>query len=113
MHRGLKVGFFAIVSVLTVGSANSANNQFSCSGDDIEPVALAKSPISAQLSFASPKSVALDLAKTSVKARITSNNKITLRFHTADFDGEFFKYTNDLFLVYHSGHLAKLTCAPK
>ena len=55
----------------------------------------------------------IDLGKTNDKARIASNNKITLRFQTADFDGDFFKYTNDLFLVYHSGHFAKLTCAPK
>lgn len=113
MHRGFKLGFFTFLFVLAAGSANSASDLFSCSGDDIEPVALAKSPITAQLSFASPKSVAFDLGKTNAKARITSNNKITLRFHTADFDGEFFKYTNDLFLIYHSGHLAKLACAPK
>jgi hypothetical protein len=64
-------------------------------------------------SFVSPKRISFDLGKGSVKATITSNNKIALRFRTADFDGEFFKYTNDLFLIYHSGHLGKLLCATK
>jgi hypothetical protein len=114
MDRGLKVAFFAILFCSTVGGyANSESNQFSCTGDDIEPVGLAKSPITAQLSLVSPKSVSLDLGKGGAKTGTTSNNKIALRFKTKDFDGEFFKYTNDLFLIYHSGHLAKLVCTPK
>jgi hypothetical protein len=112
--RGLQIAFFAIALCSAGGGqAYSENNQFSCSGDDIEPVGLAKSPIAAQLSFVSPKRISFDLGKGSVKATITSNNKIALRFRTADFDGEFFKYTNDLFLIYHSGHLGKLLCATK
>jgi hypothetical protein len=113
MHKRIKVGLLTLALALICGTANSANTQFSCSGDDIEPAALAKSPITVQLAWASPKDVSLDMGKTNAKARITSDNKITLRFHTADFDGEFFKYTNDLFLIYHSGHLAKLSCATK
>jgi hypothetical protein len=114
MHRALKVAFLAIAFCATLAQhASSESDQFLCSGDDIEPVALAKSPVTAQLSFVSPKSLSLELGKTNVKSRITTNNKITLRFRTTDFDGEFFKYTNDLFLIYHSGHLAKLVCTPK
>jgi hypothetical protein len=113
MHKRLKVGFFTFIFASAFASANAAESHFSCSGDDIEPVGLAKSPITAQLSLGSSKAVSLDLGNSSTRARTTSDNKITLRFHTADFDGEFFKYTNDLFLIYHSGHLAKLTCTPK
>jgi hypothetical protein len=114
MGRGFQIAFFAIVLCSAVGGqAYSASNQFSCSGDDIEPVGLAKSPITAQLSFVSPKGILFDLGKGNIKANITDDNKITLRFHTQDFDGEFFKYTNDLFLIYHSGHLGKLLCTPK
>ena len=114
MGRVLKIAFFAIAFCSTlVGNALSESNQFSCAGDDIEPVGLAKSPITAQLSLVSPKSISLDLGKGAVKGGITSNNKITLRFHTTDFDGEFFRYTDDLFLIYHSGHLGKLVCTPK
>jgi len=114
MGRGIPIAFFAIVLCSAVGGqAYSENNQLSCSGDDIEPIGLSKSPITAQLSFASPKGISFDLGKGNIKATITNDNKITLRFHTADFDGEFFKYTNDLFLIYRSGHLAKLLCTPK
>ena len=114
MGRGIPIAFFAIVLCSAVGGqAYSENNQFSCSGDDIEPIGLTKSPITAQLSFASPKGISFDLGKGNIKATIISDNKIALRFQTADFDGEFFKYTNDLFLIYHSGHLGKLLCAPK
>ena len=114
MGRRLQIAFFAIALCSAVGGkAFSESTHFSCSGDDIEPVGLAKSPITAQLSFLSPKGISLDLGKGNVKATITSDNKIALRFHTADFDGEFFKYTNDLFLIYHSGHLGKLLCTPR
>ena len=114
MGRGLQIAFFAIALCSAGGGqAYSESNQFSCSGDNIEPVGLTKSPITAQLSFVSPKGISFDLGKGSVKATITSNNKIALRFRAADFDGEFFKYTNDLFLIYHSGHLGKLLCTPK
>jgi hypothetical protein len=108
MGRVLKVAFVAIgLCSMLVGHANSESNHFSCTGDEIEPVGLAKSPIAAQLSLGSPGGISLDLGKANVKAGITRNDKITLRFHNKDFDGEFFKYTNDLFLIYHSGHLAK------
>jgi hypothetical protein len=114
MGRGSQISFFAIMLCSAVGGqAYSENSQFSCSGDDIEPIGLTKSPITAQLSFASPKEISFDLGKGNNKATITSDNKIALRFHSADFDGEFFKYTNDLFLIYHSGHLGKLLCSPK
>jgi hypothetical protein len=40
-----------------------------------------------------------------------SDNKIQLKFSTKDFVGEYFHYTGDLFLIYHSGELARLTCS--
>jgi hypothetical protein len=43
-------------------------------------------------------------------ARLVSNNKIQLKFRTKDFEGEYFHYTGDLFFIYKSGHLMKLTC---
>jgi len=39
-----------------------------------------------------------------------SNNKIQLKFQTKQYVGEFFHYTNDLFLIYKLGHLARLNC---
>ena len=114
MGRGLQISFFAIALCSVIGGqAHSESNQSSCCGDDIEPVGLAKSPITAQLSCVSPKGISFDLGKGNVEATITSDNKIAVRFHTADFDGEFFKYTNDLFLIYHSGHLGKAFMHPE
>jgi hypothetical protein len=33
-----------------------------------------------------------------------------LKFRTKDFEGEYFHYSGDLFFIYKSGHLMKLTC---
>jgi len=44
-------------------------------------------------------------------SRITSNNKIQLKFTTSEFVGEFFHYTGDLFLIYKSGQLGRLNCS--
>jgi len=43
--------------------------------------------------------------------RITSNNKTQLKFETKEFVGEYFHYTGDLFLIYPSGRLARLSCS--
>ena len=43
--------------------------------------------------------------------RITTNNKIQLKFATQEFVGEYFHYTGDLFLIYSSGKLARLNCS--
>ena len=47
-----------------------------------------------------------------VNANVTSNNQIQLKFSTKQYIGEFFYYTDDLFLIHKSGHLAQLTCSP-
>jgi len=44
------------------------------------------------------------------RSRKVSDNKIQLKFRTKDFEGEYFHYTGDLFFIYKSGHLMKLTC---
>ena len=51
-----------------------------------------------------------DLGQGAVNARKVSDNKIQLKFRTKDFEGEYFHYTGDLFLIYKSGHLMKLMC---
>ena len=45
-----------------------------------------------------------------MSARVVSDNKIQLKFRTKDFEGEYFHYTGDLFFIYKSGHLMRLTC---
>ena len=44
--------------------------------------------------------------------RITSNNKIQLKFVTKEFVGEYFHYSGDLFLIHKSGLLERLNCSP-
>ena len=56
--------------------------------------------------------VSIDLGKGAVNALVLSNNRIQLKFRTKDFVGEYFYYDRDLFLIYRSGHLARLTCKP-
>ena len=94
------------------GTAAAAATQFSCTGVKIEPVSMKQAPIAVKLNLVSARKIALDLDNSDVKNTVTSDDQITLHFRTRDFTGEFFHYTNDLFLIYHSGHLAKLSCAP-
>ena len=47
----------------------------------------------------------------SLSPHITGNNKIQLRFATKEFVGEYFHYTGDLFLIYSTGQLARLSCS--
>jgi hypothetical protein len=47
-----------------------------------------------------------------LNAHVTSDNKNQLKFRTKQYVGEFFRYTRDLFLIYKSGRLARLTCSP-
>ena len=75
----------------------------------IEPTSLAPSPKSLQLTL-SPAKVAINLGQGDSNARVLIDNKIQLKFQTKEFVGEFFHYTGDLFLIYKSGHLARLTC---
>ncbi len=105
-----------ITLVFTVTAASAAGSlQFSCTGDMIEPAGLARSPKTLKAIF-SPATkvskVSIDFGQGAINAPVTSNNLIQLKFHTKDFVGEYFYYDRDMFLIYKSGHLARLTCAP-
>jgi hypothetical protein len=93
-------------------SAKAKAAQFSCSGVKIEPVSLKQAPMTVKLNLISPRKIAFDPGTGDIKSTVTSNDQITLHFRTKDFTGEFFHYTDDLFLIYRSGHLAKLSCTP-
>jgi hypothetical protein len=75
----------------------------------IEPSSLAASPKDVQLTLGPSRKIIIGDAD----ARMLSDNKIQLKFQTKDFSGEFFHYTADLFLIYKSGHLARLLCKPQ
>ncbi|MGB6967457.1 MAG: hypothetical protein WBD83_19355 [Xanthobacteraceae bacterium] len=85
---------------------------FTCTGVKIEPVSFKQSPITVKLALTPGRKISLNLDNSDVKNSVTSDDQTTLRFRSRDFTGEFFRFTNDLFLIYHSGHLAKHSCAP-
>ena len=99
----------ALAIVFDVAHAAQGSRQFSCNGGMIESTRLAPVPKSARL-ILSPK-ISLDLGQGDLEPTLMSDNQIQLKFSTKEFVGEFFHYTNDLFLIYKSGHLARLTCA--
>jgi hypothetical protein len=106
----------AITGLAMLGMMEAAHaqapRQFSCSGSMIAPKGLAPSPKSGRLILGPTKEISLDLGQGDLKVTFVSDNNIQLKFGTKEFIGEFFHYTNDLFLIYKSGHLARLTCAP-
>ena len=98
-------------SLIAVGVAHAQSTfiQLGCTGQLIEPTSKASATKTAQLTLGSNK-VGIDFGSGSVAAEVESNNKIQLKFKTDEFVGEYFHYTGDLFLIYKSGHLARMTC---
>jgi hypothetical protein len=113
MRQRVIIAALATALAISAASAGGEQNKFSCSGSMIEPASLAPSPKSAQLTLSSMNKVALNLGQGDSNVRVLGNNKIQLKFQTKEFVGEFFHYTGDLFLIYKSGHLARLTCTPQ
>jgi hypothetical protein len=105
---------FAMILAISIAAENAQaqTQQLSCTGVKIEPPTLAQSPVTLKLTPISSRKVTINLDNRDINSPVISDNRIALRFRTKDFVGELFRYTNDLFLVYHSGHLAKLTCTP-
>jgi hypothetical protein len=113
MHRTLLTG---ITLAFVIGAAHAADSlQLTCSGDMIEPGGLARAPKALTVVFSPANKVSkvsVDFGQRSVTAPVSSNNQIQLQFRTKDFTGEYFHYTSDMFLIYKSGHLARLSCKP-
>jgi len=75
-----------------------------------EPAATSQTTETVKLTLGRAQNVTLDLGEGAISARVLSNNKIQLKFRTKNFEGEYFHYTGDLFFIYKSGHLMRLTC---
>jgi hypothetical protein len=99
-----------IFALATIAVWAENAQQLTCSGTMIEPAAISQSPTSVKLSIGPAQKISIDLGQGTVSARVVSDNKIQLRFRTKDFEGEYFHYTGDLFFIYKSGHLMRLTC---
>jgi len=98
-----------------VGACGAAEQQFSCKGQVIQempkPAGQSPSPIDLKVSLGSDRKLSLKIGDGKpLVANVTSNNKLQLRFRTNQFVGEYFHYSGDLFLMYNSGQLARLTC---
>jgi hypothetical protein len=103
-------GGFLLVTL--IGPCIAAEQRFSCKGGIIEPSGEQKTPVDINLSLDGNGKMSLKTSDDKTLAsRITSNNKIQLKFTTSEFVGEFFHYTGDLFLIYKSGQLGRLNCS--
>ena len=110
---GLAVCSLVVLSI-TAGPGVAAEKQFSCKGQlirDVNPTAQPKQ-IDLNVSLSDKNKMSIKTGEgTTLAPRITSNNKIQLKFATKEFAGEYFHYTGDLFLIYNSGPLARLNCS--
>src|SRR6476620_2174246 len=82
----------------TASNGRSTSTRLSCDGQLIEPISKATSPKALQLTIGSGK-VGVDFGNGNIAAKVESNNDIQLKFNTDEFLGEYFHYTNDLFLI--------------
>jgi hypothetical protein len=99
--------------LILVGPGIAAEQQFSCKGQVVQEMtnpAVQPKPIDLNVSLGDKQKMSIKAGNETLSPRITSNNKIQLKFVTKEFTGEYFHYTGDLFLIYNSGQLAKLNC---
>jgi len=112
----LKIALLGGISIAFMNAAQATDSlKMSCTGDMIEPGGLTKSPTTLTAVFSPANKatkVSVDLGKGGVSPPVLSNNTLQLKFRTKDFTGEYFHYSGDMFLIYKSGHLARLTCTP-
>jgi hypothetical protein len=105
-----------ILLAMMVGPGAAAEQQFACKGQVVQEMtnpAVQPKPIDLKVTLGQKSKLSMTLADGKTLApRMTGNNKIQLRFATGEFVGEYFHYTGDLFLIYKSGQLARLSCSP-
>jgi hypothetical protein len=116
MIQAIRVAIGSFIFLMTlVGACVAGEYQFSCKGQVIQempkPNGQPPSPIDLGVSFGSNRRMSLKIGDGKpLIANVTSNNKLQLKFKTSRFVGEYFHYSGDLFLIYNSGQLARLTC---
>jgi hypothetical protein len=104
-----------VLLTLLAEPVGAADRQFSCKGQVIhgetDPAAQQK-PLDLNVTLGDDNKLSMKTGDGKTLApRITSNNKLQLKFETTEFVGEYFHYTGDLFLIYPSGELARLSCS--
>jgi hypothetical protein len=93
------------------GEAIAAQQAYSCKGKMIAPVnePAPEMNLSLSLDDNGKTTFAID-GDEKLDAQITSSNPFQLKFQTDQFVSEFYPYTNNLFVIYKSGKLARLVC---
>jgi hypothetical protein len=111
---GLAVSSLILLTMM-VKPAGAAEQQFSCKGQVVQEMtdpAVQSKPIDLNVTLGDNDKLSMTIGDGKMLTpRITSNNKIQLKFVTKEFVGEYFHYTGDLFLIYNSGPLARLYCS--
>jgi hypothetical protein len=108
--------FFLVATSTFIRVSAAAEQQFSCNGQVVQemtgPAATQpRTPINLTVSLGDKSKMTIKMADKTLVSRITHNDKLQLKFTTSEFVGEYFHYTGDLFLMYKSGKLARLTCS--
>ena len=111
---GMAAGGLVLLTLLAQ-PVGAAEKQFSCKGQVVQgesdPAAPQKA-IDLNVTLGDNNKLSMKTGDGKMLApTITSNNKVQLKFETTEFVGEYFHYTGDLFLIYPSGELARLTCS--
>ncbi len=105
-----------ILLAMMVEPGAAAEQQFACKGQIVQEMtnpAVQPKPIDLNVILGRKNKLSMTLTDGKMLApRMTRNNKIQLKFATKEFVGEYFHYTGDLFLIYKSGQLARLSCSP-
>jgi hypothetical protein len=115
MVRTTELAVGSLILLTTMVGPCDAAEQFSCKGQVVQEIknpAVQPKPIDLNVTLDNKNKLSITTSDGETFApRITSNNKIQLKFVTKEFVGEYFRYTGDLFLIYKSGPLARLNCS--
>ena len=115
MVQATRLAVIGLILLTMMVKPGGAAEQFSCKGQVVQEMknpAVQPNPIDLSVTLGDKNKLSITTGDGKMLApRITSNNKIQLKFATKEFVGEYFHYTGDLFLIYNSGPLARLTCA--
>jgi hypothetical protein len=111
---GMAAGGLVLLALLAE-PVGAAEQQFSCRGQVVQGVtdpAAQQKTLDLNVTLGDKSKLSMKTGDGKMLApRITSNNRVQLKFATKEFVGEYFHYTGDLFLIYPSGELARLSCS--
>lgn len=109
-HASAAAGLLLITTFS--GSVTAAEQQYSCKGQMIAPSGEPQEAVNVNLDLGSRNKTTIEISDGKpLNVHVISNNKLQLKFKTRQFVGEYFYYSGDLFLIYKTEKLARLTCS--